>query len=341
MLDSYSTILKSTIPMPKYSIIVPIYNRPDEIAELLESLTSQTYKDFEVIIVEDNSPNKCDLVAEAFQDRLDIRYFFIPGTDRSYRRNYGMEQAKGDYFILYDSDCVIPSGYFEAVEAGLKAEPADCFGGPDNADDSFSEMQKAVNYSMTSFFTTGGIRGGAKQMEKFNPRSFNMGISRKAFEVTKGFRSMIGEDIDLSLRVREHGMETRLYREAFVYHKRRVDLRRFYLQVNTFGKSRVVLTKAHPGSLKAVHLLPVVFVLGHVLLLIFALFSVEWLLLIALYALMLFMDSWIKNKSLKIAFLSVATAYTQLFGYGIGFLDEALSGKASRKIKEQESLYKL
>lgn len=328
--------------MPKYSVIVPIYNRPDEMAELLESLTLQTFKDFEVIIVEDNSPNKSDLVAASFKGRLDVHYFFIPGTDRSYRRNYGMEQATGDYFILYDSDCVIPSGYFEAVEAGLKAEPADCFGGPDNADDSFTEMQKAVNYSMTSFFTTGGIRGGAKQMEKFNPRSFNMGISRKAFEVTKGFRSMIGEDIDFSLRVRENGMETKLYRDAFVYHKRRVDLRRFYLQVNTFGKSRIVLTNAHPGSLKAVHLLPVFFVLGHVLLLVLALATTPWwLILIALYALLLFTDSLIKNKSLKIAILSVITAYTQLCGYGIGFLDEALTGRASKKIKEQESLYKL
>lgn len=328
--------------MPKYSVIVPIYNRPDEMTELLESLTLQTYKDFEVLIVEDNSPNKSDQVAEAYKDRLDVRYFFIPDTDRSYRRNFGMEQAKGDYFILYDSDCLIPSGYFEAVEAGLKSEPADCFGGPDNADDSFSDMQKAVNYSMTSFFTTGGIRGGAKQMEKFNPRSFNMGISRKAFEVTKGFRSMIGEDIDFSLRVRENGMETKLYRDAFVYHKRRVDLRRFFLQVNTFGKSRIVLTKAHPGSLKAVHTLPVFFVLGHVLLLLLAIFrSPLWLLLIALYVLLLFTDSWIKNKRLKIAFLSVATAYTQLFGYGMGFLDESITRRASRKIQEQESLYKL
>jgi len=328
--------------MPKYSVIVPIYNRPDEMAELLESLCQQSYKDFEVLIVEDNSPNKSDKVAEAYKDRLDVSYFFIPGTDRSYRRNYGMEQAKGDYFILFDSDCVIPSEYFEAVEAGLKAEPADCFGGPDNADDSFSAMQKAVNYSMTSFFTTGGIRGGAKQMEKFNPRSFNMGLSRKAFEVTKGFHSMIGEDIDLSLRVRENGMETKLYRDAFVYHKRRVDLKRFFLQVNTFGKSRIVLTLAHPGSLKAVHTLPVFFVLGHLLIVLLGLFrSPLWLLFIAFYVLLLFTDSWIKNKSLKIAFLSVATAYTQLFGYGLGFLDESITRRASRKIREQESLYKL
>lgn len=327
--------------MPKYSVIVPIYNRPDEMAELLESLTFQTFKDFEVIIVEDNSPNKCDQVAESYQDRLDVHYFFLPGTDRSFRRNYGMEQAKGDYFILFDSDCVIPSGYFEAVEAGLKVEPADCFGGPDNADDSFSDMQKAVNYSMTSFFTTGGIRGGAQRMEKFNPRSFNMGISRKAFEMTKGFRSMIGEDIDFSLRVRENGMETKLYRDAFVYHKRRVDLKRFYLQVNTFGKSRIVLTNAHPGSLKLVHLMPVFFVLGHLILLFFALRNPLWLLFIAAYVLLLFTDSWIKNKRLKIALLSVATAYTQLFGYGIGFLDESMTKRASRKIVEQESLYKL
>ncbi|HET9570518.1 MAG TPA: glycosyltransferase [Bacteroidales bacterium] len=326
--------------MPKFSVIVPVYNRPDEITELLESLCFQSNKDFEVLILEDNSPNKCDKVVESFKDRLDVRYFFIPGTDRSYRRNYGMEQAKGEYFILYDSDCVIPSGYFDAVEAGLNAEPADCFGGPDNADDSFTDLQKAVNYSMTSFFTTGGIRGGAKQMEKYNPRSFNMGISRKAFEVTKGFRSMIGEDIDFSLRVRENGMETKLYRDAFVYHKRRVSLRRFYLQVNTFGKSRIVLTNAHPGSLKLVHTLPVFFVLGHVLLLIFAIFrSPLWLLLIVFYAMLLFIDSWIKNKRLKIALLSIASAYTQLCGYGMGFLNELFTRRASRKLKDQESIY--
>jgi GT2 family glycosyltransferase len=327
--------------MPKYSVIVPVYNRPDEMAELLDSLTRQTFKDFEVLIVEDDSPVRSEMVANEYADRLDVHYFFVPGTDRSFRRNYGMKEAKGDYFILYDSDCVIPSGYFDAVEAGLQKDPADCFGGPDNADETFTDMQKAVNYSMTSFFTTGGIRGGAKQMEKFNPRSFNMGISRKAFEVTKGFRSMIGEDIDFSLRVREAGLETKLYRDAYVYHKRRVNLRRFYWQVNTFGKSRIVLTKAHPGSLKAVHLLPVLFVLGHLFLLVLALaWTPLWLLLIALYVLLLFADSWIRNKSFKIAVMSVATAYTQLFGYGMGFLNEALTGKAFKKLKEQESLYK-
>lgn len=327
--------------MPNYSVIVPVYNRPDEISELLESLCLQSYTDFEVLILEDNSPNKSDLVVDSFRDRLDVRYFFLPGTDRSYRRNYGMEQAKSDYFVLYDSDCVIPPGYFEAVEKALKADFCDCFGGPDNADDSFSDMQKAVNYSMTSFFTTGGIRGGKKQLETYNPRSFNMGISRKAFEKTKGFRSMIGEDIDFSLRVRELGMQTKLYHEAFVYHKRRVDLKRFYNQVNTFGKSRIVLTKAHPGSLKLVHAFPVLFVLGHIVLLFLALLWQPLLLLLVLaYVLLLFVDSWAKNKRIGIALMSIATAYTQLCGYGMGFLEEALTGKASKRIQEQESLYK-
>jgi len=194
---------------------------------------------------------------------------------------------------------------------------------------------------MTSFLTTGGIRGGLKQLEKFNPRSFNMGISRKAFTVTGGFRSMIGEDIDFSLRVREAGMETLLLREAFVYHKRRVDLRKFFMQVNTFGKSRIVLTKAHPGSLKAVHLLPVLFVLGHLVIIVFAIFfSSLWLLSIAVYALLLFLDSWRKNRKFKIALLSIITSYAQLFGYGLGFMEEAISGRASRKIIGQETLYK-
>lgn len=327
--------------MPKYSIIVPIYNRPDEMAELLESLTLQKFKDFEVLILEDNSPMKSDEVAKKYEDRLDVHYFFIPGTDRSYRRNFGMQQAKGEYFILFDSDCVIPEGYLDAVEAALLQNPADCFGGPDNADESFTDMQKAVNYSMTSFFTTGGIRGGSKQMEKFNPRSFNMGISRKAFDTTGGFRSMIGEDIDFSLRVREAGMETKLYRDAFVYHKRRVNIRKFFLQTNTFGKARVVLTKAHAGSLKLVHLLPVAFVIGHLIVLILAIFWTPfWFLFVALYMLLLFLDSMRKNRSIHIAFMSVVAAYAQLFGYGLGFLEETLKGRSSRKNKGQETLYK-
>lgn len=329
--------------MPKYSIIVPIYNRPDEMAELLESLTLQTYRDFEVLILEDNSPMKSDQVVQDYAEKLDVHYFFIPGTDRSYRRNYGMQQAKGAYFILFDSDCVIPAGYLEAVNTALDESPVDCFGGPDNADGNFTDMQKAVNYSMTSFFTTGGIRGGTKQMEKFNPRSFNMGISRKAFERTGGFRSMIGEDIDFSLRVREAGMETKLFREAYVFHKRRVDLRKFYKQTHTFGKARIVLTKAHPGSLKLVHLLPVAFVLGHLLLIVLALlFTPLWLLFILFYVLLILGDSWHKNSSLRIGLLSVAAAYAQLFGYGTGFLEETVSScrHTSNKIKGQETLYK-
>lgn len=326
--------------MPKYSIIIPIYNRPDEIAELLESLTKQTYTDFEVLILEDNSPNKCDGVVESFASRLNVRYFFMPNTDRSIRRNQGMKEALGEYFILFDSDCIIPPSYFEAVDAALQLEPCDCFGGPDNAADDFNDIQKAVNQSMTSFFTTGGIRGGAKQMEKFNPRSFNMGLSRKAFERTQGFRSMIGEDIDLSLRVRALGMETKLIRTAYVYHKRRVDFRRFYNQVNTFGKSRIVLTNAHPGSLKLVHLLPLFFVLGHVLLLGLGIINPYWFLFLACYVLLLFLDGWIKTKSLKIGLLSVATSYIQLFGYGIGFLHEAITHKAGKQIQNQEQLYK-
>lgn len=327
--------------MPKYSIIVPVYNRPDEMAELLESLACQNLKDFEVLVMEDDSPVKSEKLVQEYSDRLDIRYFFLPGTDRSFRRNYGMKEARGEYFILFDSDCIIPPGYLDAVESALKGNPADCFGGPDNADDSFNEMQKAVNYSMTSFFTTGGIRGGAKQMEKYNPRSFNMGISRKAFEITGGFRSMIGEDIDFSLRVREAGMETKLYRDAFVFHKRRVNLAKFYRQVNTFGKSRIVLTKTHPGSLKIVHLFPLVFFIGNIFLLILALFaSLYWLLPIAFYVLLIFFDSLMKNKNIRIASMSIITAYVQLCGYGMGFLDELITGKAFNNLKKQETLYK-
>ena len=329
-----------------FSIVIPVYNRPDEVAELLESLTKQTDKGFEVLIIEDGSAVPCKEVCEQYADKLDLHYYFKPNSGRSETRNYGMERASGDWFIIYDSDVIVPPQYIATVREELAKNPVDCYGGPDAADNSFSDVQKAINYSMTSIMTTGGIRGATKNKEKFSPRSFNMGISRKCFETVGGYKNMIGEDIDMSIRIKDAGFKTTLIPEAYVYHKRRVDLTKFFRQVNTFGKGRVLLGELHPGSLKPVHLMPAAFVIGNIGLVLLAIglsiidyrLSLLCLAPIVLYVLGIFCESLIKNKSVKIALLSIVAAYMQLFGYGTGFLGECITHKARKK--KQEELYK-
>jgi glycosyltransferase involved in cell wall biosynthesis len=230
-----------------FSIIVPIYNRIDEVRDLLDSLLLQTAKNFEVILVEDGSTLKCDKVAnEAKAKGLDVKYYYKENEGRSIARNYGMERASGDFFVFFDSDCVIPPTYFEVLSDQLQKQPYDCFGGPDAAHNSFTDTQKAINYTMTSFLTTGGIRGGKVSLEKFTPRTFNMGFSRKVFEKVGGFREMFSEDIDMSTRIRLSGFSIGLYTEVPVWHKRRIDWRKFWRQVHIFGMSRITLKLLSP-----------------------------------------------------------------------------------------------
>ena len=304
----------------RYSVIIPVYNRPDEADELLQSLTRQSFKDFEVIIVEDGSSVPCKDVAERYQNILDIRYYAKPNSGPGQTRNYGAERSQGEYLIILDSDCILPEGYFAAVEEELQKAPTDAFGGPDRAHVSFTDIQKAINYSMTSFFTTGGIRGGKKKMDKFYPRSFNMGVRREVYETLGGFSRMrFGEDIDFSIRIFKGGYACRLFPGAWVYHKRRTDLKKFFKQVHNSGIARINLYKKYPESLKTVHLLPAAFTLGVAVLLAGAPFCLYSLLPIALYALLVCTDSTLRNKSLRIGVYSIATAFIQLVGYGTGF----------------------
>lgn len=308
--------------MPRFSVIVPVYNRPAEVADLCESLLAQTSKDFELVIVEDGSTVLCrDIVEEARSKGLNAKYFYKENEGRSIARNYGLERAEGDYFVFFDSDCVIPPQYFETLARELDAKPVDCFGGPDAAHDSFTDTQKAINYSMTSFMTTGGIRGGKVQLEKFVPRTFNMGYSRVVYEKVGGFREMFSEDIDMSTRIRHAGFSIGLIRPAYVWHKRRVDFKKFFRQVYVFGMSRITLKLLYPDSLKIVHLLPAAFVLGCAALILLGIFvSSWWLLPIGVYFLAVFAGALVSTKSLKIAALSVPAAAIQLTGYGLGFL---------------------
>ena len=303
-----------------YSIIVPVYNRPGEIKEFLDSLSAQTVKPFELLIIEDGSKERCDHLLDHYRSFFSIHYYYKPNSGRSDTRNYGMERATGDYLLFFDSDVILPPFYFEKLQEAMNTNYCDCFGGPDAADASFSNMQKAVSHAMTSFWTTGGIRGGKAVMEKFCPRTFNMGLSKEVYDKVGGFEDMMGEDIDLSLRIRKAGFTTRLIREAFVYHKRRVNLSRFFKQVNNFGQARIWLQIKHPGSLKLVHTLPALMLFMGAMLLVASIFY-PWLLLLPLiYLLLIFSDSLIKNRSFNVACLSVLAAIVQITGYGTGFI---------------------
>ena len=304
-----------------FSIIVPVYNRPDEISDLLASLAAQTDKGFETVIVEDGSTVDCRRQCDAYAAEANVKYHYKENEGRSIARNYGLVRADGDYFIFVDSDCILPPDYIGALRAALEAAPADCFGGPDAAHESFTDTQKAINYAMTSFLTTGGIRGGKVSMEKFTPRTFNMGYSREVFERVGGFREMFSEDIDMSTRIRLAGFSITLYPDVAVYHKRRVDFRKFWKQVHVFGMSRITLQLLYPGSMKAVHCLPAFFVIGSLLMIFGAIFWKWWLILpLAAYILALWIWGIISTRSLRIGTLGVGAAIVQLTGYGTGFI---------------------
>ena len=322
----------------QFSIIIPVYNRPQEVDELLESLCHQTFKDFEVVVVEDGSTEKCDAICDKYKGQLVLNYYFKSNSGPGPSRNYGAEHSQGDYLIILDSDVIVPENYLEIVKEELDREPSDAFGGPDRAHDSFTPIQKAINYSMTSFFTTGGIRGGKKKMDKFYPRSFNLGIKKSVYEALEGFAPMrYGEDIDLSTRIFKGGYSCRLFPEAFVYHKRRVKFSSFFRQVKHSGEARVVLKNKYPDTFKLVHLLPAAFVVGNLILVMLGIFH-HWLWFapILLYCLMVFVDSLLKNKSMKVALLTVPAAYCQLFGYGLGFLGAAWRDILSKKLPSQK-----
>jgi len=313
----------------KYSIIIPVYNRPQEVDELLESLTLQTFQDFEVLIVEDGSTITCREAYEKYTSRLNVRYFFKPNSGPGPSRNFGFQQAKGDYFVVFDSDCILPPEYFENVEAFFLKTPLDAWGGPDKGHEHFTTLQQAMAFTMSSVFTTGGIRGGQKRNDSFQPRSFNMGISKEVFLATEGFKlDRYAEDIEFSIRMRKSGFRVGYISDAFVYHKRRTSLRQFFNQVVNFGKGRVLVGKVHAGSIKMVHWLPSFFVLGFffaiIVLLVNPKIGMVLALLFLLYWLMIVIEAFRTTKSIGVMLLAGPAAFVQLTGYGVGFLREIL-----------------
>ena len=313
-----------------FSIIVPVYNRPNEIDALLESLTKQRFSgDFEILIIEDGSENAADNIVEKYQSQLNVNYFFKENSGAGASRNFGMQKALGNYFIILDSDVIVPPQYLSEVKKTLENNFTDAFGGPDAAHDRFTSLQKAINYSMTAVLTTGGIRGKKKSVGKFQPRSFNLGLSKKAFEKTKGFSTMKnGEDIDLTFRLWENNFETQLIEKAFVYHKRRSTIQQFFKQTFGFGTARPILNKKYPETAKIIYWFPSLFIIGLDISIILAIFGFNQLLYFyGFYFLLIFLDSLFQNKNIVVAFLSIITSLTQFFGYGTGFLESQFINK--------------
>jgi glycosyltransferase involved in cell wall biosynthesis len=313
-----------------FSVIIPVYNRPQEVDELLESLTQQSYRQFETLIIEDGSEETCKHVVEKYRNRLDIKYFYKENSGQGFSRNYGFERANGDYFVVFDSDCLIPSHYFESVNDYLNNHWLDAYGGPDREHESFTPVQKAISYSMTSPFTTGGIRGNKKHAGTFHPRSFNMGISREVYEQTGGYKiTRMGEDVEFSIRIIEQGFKTGLIPDAFVYHKRRTNLGQFFKQLHFFGRARINIGRFYPSEIKLLHTFPALFFIGTIFLITlpvwnFSLFKILLIPYLLFFAL-IFIHSAIKNNSIYIGILSTVAAFIQLTAYGIGFLKELLN----------------
>jgi glycosyltransferase involved in cell wall biosynthesis len=310
-----------------FSVIIPLYNRPQEIEELLATLTQQTYTQFEVLVIEDGSVNDAKEIVASFENQLDVKYFFKPNEGQGFSRNFGFERAKGDYFVVFDSDCLIPTDYLEIVKDYLFEHQLDAYGGPDAAHETFTPVQKAISYAMTSPFTTGGIRGNKKHIGQFHPRSFNMGVSREVWEKVGGFiLTRLGEDIEYSIRIHANGFKIGLIPGAKVYHKRRTSFSQFYKQLHFFGRARINIYKHFPSELKLVHFFPAFFVMGLGFTLLCNVFYPPLAyvcdFLILLYFVLIFFHALQVNKSIKIAFLSVIASFIQLSAYGLGFIQD-------------------
>ena len=313
------------MPSPKYSVIVPVYNRPGEVEDLLASLSNQTYTNFEVVLVEDGSTETSQTVYEKYSSKLNIQYFFKPNSGPGPSRNFGFTKARGEYLVIFDSDCVIPPEYFFIVEKYLLKNPLDIWGGPDRGHGDFTLLQQAMGYSMSSVLTTGGIRGGKKRLGSYQARSFNMGMSRAAYEKTEGFKfDRFAEDIEFSLRASKLGLKVGLITEAFVYHKRRATLSQFFRQVSNFGMGRVHVGRAHPGAIRVTHWFPALFFLGLFTIPVMAFIIPEISVLIlgvyGIYLAAVFIDSLISTRDLRVAVLSIPAVLVQMIGYGSGFL---------------------
>lgn len=318
--------------MPKFSIVVPVYNRPDEISELLETLVTQSFTDFEVIVVEDGSTIPCKDEVLAFSKKLDVSYHRKENEGQGYARNYGYQKASGDYFIVFDSDCLVPDHYLEAVHEYLYEEWVDAYGGPDTFHPTFTALQKAISHTMTSTLTTGGMRGGKVRVSGFHPRSFNMGISREVYEKTGGYKiPFMGEDMEFSRRIIQIGFKTALFPKAFVYHKRRTSLGQFSKQLKYFGRARINITRFFPDQLSILHFFPVFFMIGSlgamILSVLGQMLGYIGLSILGSFLIIVALQALTSTRSFLASLLSPLIVMIQFYSYSIGLLFEWIRKK--------------
>lgn len=322
--------------MPLFSIVIPVYNRADELSELLETIALQTFKDFEVVVVEDGSNEPCKHVIDRFRERFVIQYIVQSNQGPGPARNTGAEQARGRWLIFLDSDCMLPPSYLEIVNKETCSEDFDCFGGPDKAHPSFNIKQKAIGHAMSSLLTTGGIRGATESLDVFYPRSYNLGVRKSVLKALGGFSKMrFGEDLDFSMRLMKKGYSTRLLKDGFVFHKRRSTFYSFFKQVYNSGIARINLEIRHKGTLKPVHMFPALFVLGHLAILSLIPFFPWLATLLFIVPIILFIDAAKTTHELKTSLWVIPATYTQVFGYGLGFME----GFIVRKILKREEFH--
>lgn len=313
----------------KFSVIIPVYNRPEELSELLQSITKQRVADIEVVVVEDGSKSDSKDIVDGFSTKLPIQYVVQENTGQGFARNKGMKAAVGDFFVILDSDVLLPPDYFQKLLNAIVSRGLDAFGGPDAAADDFSALQKAMDFAMTSFWTTGGIRGKMKDPSNYQARGFNMGVSRKVFEATGGFADPNqGEDIEWSIRIKKAGFKLELIEEAFVYHKRKNTLVSFAKQAFSFGRNRVNVSRFHSGAIKAVHWLPTAFLLFSLFIPFFYIVNKQLFELSAaifiIWSTGVVFSAAIQNSSVKVGVLSWFTSVSQLWSYGLGLPLELL-----------------
>lgn len=332
--------------MPKYrfSVIIPSYNRADEVIDLLRSLQAQTceHSRFEVLVIDDGSTDATEQKVNELASQVDfhLRFFRRNHEGPGPARNFGMSQAEGEYFLFIDSDCQADANWLKEIDEAITKEAPDAFGGPDSVLDSFTPLQKAIDYSMTSFLTTGGMRGHSqKRLAKFYPRSFNMGIRREVYEKLGGMGNLRhGQDIEFSRRIVASGAKVIYIPNAIVYHKRRTSLRKFFRQMFNWGVARINLSYLDAGNLEPLHFIPAIAAVGYTLLTIFTLLTgLAWKIWVAITVLALlicgyiFIDSSIRYRSVKVGWLAPIFAVCQIFAYGYGFTYNYVRRKIFRR----------
>jgi len=317
----------------KFSIIIPSFNRVDEITALLVSMEELRFprSQFELIIADDGSTDETLHFIKSYSSASGLNLILVSQSNQGpgAARNLGVAAASGDFFIFIDSDVTVPGHWLEEISKQLQLEGGQAFGGPDTYRDDFPALLKAINHSMNSFLTTGGLRGKkGKSLARYYPRSFNMGLSRALWEKTGGFSKLRhGQDIEFSHRLHQAGAKILFIPKAFVFHKRRTSLKKFFKQVFNWGVARINLYKMNPSMLEPLHALPAVASAGYLLLSLMAFFHPVlkqiWLVFSAFGLLLLLFSSaqaLRQYRSIAVALYVPLVIPIQIFGYGIGFI---------------------